>query len=163
MAKEKASLKEDELTEIAKASGGGFRDAETLLEQVIAGGQKVGDLVGVATLDNLEEFFDFLIADETSPALIRLLRRCLAKDAGERPVTAAEVRVELERIDAGDDPTGGGTVDTATGHGAGAIGGTNRRSLLPYLAGVIVITTLCIAWLLTRAPHATRSTPTATA
>jgi DNA polymerase-3 subunit gamma/tau len=68
--KEKAKLGEEELTEIAKASSGGFRDAETLLEQVITGGQKVGDLVGIATLDNLEEFFDFLIAGETSPALV---------------------------------------------------------------------------------------------
>ncbi len=68
--KEKANLGEEDLTEIAKASGGGFRDAETLLEQVITGGQKVVDLVGIASLENLEEFFDFLLGDETSPALV---------------------------------------------------------------------------------------------
>lgn len=68
--REKAKLGEKELTEIAKASGGGFRDAETLLEQVITGGQRVGDLVGLATLDNLEEFFDLLIAGNAAPAFV---------------------------------------------------------------------------------------------
>ena len=68
--KEEVQLDEGELVEIAKASGGGFRDAETLLEQVITGGEKVSDLVGRATLENLEEFFDFLIAGDTATALI---------------------------------------------------------------------------------------------
>jgi len=68
--KEKAKLGEEELTEIAKASGGGFRDAETLLEQVITGGQRVGDLVGLASLENLEDFFDLLLVSEVPPALI---------------------------------------------------------------------------------------------
>ncbi|PIZ41387.1 hypothetical protein COY35_00505 [candidate division WWE3 bacterium CG_4_10_14_0_2_um_filter_47_8] len=68
--KEEVQLDEGELVEIAKASGGGFRDAETLLEQVITGGEKVSDLVGRATPENLEEFFDFLIAGDTATALI---------------------------------------------------------------------------------------------
>ena len=68
--REEVQLDEGELVEIAKASGGGFRDAETLLEQVITGGEKVSDLVGRATLENLEEFFDFLIAGDTATALI---------------------------------------------------------------------------------------------
>ena len=68
--KEEVKLGEEELAEIARASSGGFRDAETLLEQVITGGQKVRDLVGLATLDNLEEFFDLLIANKVTSAFV---------------------------------------------------------------------------------------------
>jgi DNA polymerase-3 subunit gamma/tau len=67
---EGANVPEKDLVEIARASDGGFRDAETLLEQVITGEQKVSDLVGIASLDNLGRFFDFLIAGESAPALV---------------------------------------------------------------------------------------------
>lgn len=67
--KESAKLSDEELKEIAKASGGGFRDAETLLEQVITGGQKVEELIGLAQLSDLGIFFDHLIVGKTSDAL----------------------------------------------------------------------------------------------
>src|SRR3990170_6257181 len=68
--KEKAKIGEDELEQIAKAAGGGFRDAETLLEQVLTGGQKIEDLIGFAKLSDLGDFFDNLISGQASPALV---------------------------------------------------------------------------------------------
>src|SRR3990170_4861482 len=68
--KEKAKIGEDELEQIAKAAGGGFRDAETLLEQVLTGGQKIEDLIGFAKLSDLGGFFDNLISGQASPALV---------------------------------------------------------------------------------------------
>src|SRR3972149_1256434 len=44
--KEKAKISDEDLEQIAKAAGGGFRDAENLLEQVLTGGQKIEDLIG---------------------------------------------------------------------------------------------------------------------
>ncbi len=67
--KEKAKVSDEELEEIAKAAGGGFRDAETLLEQVLTGGQKVEELVGAARLSDLGEFFEHLLNKRTSEAL----------------------------------------------------------------------------------------------
>jgi DNA polymerase-3 subunit gamma/tau len=67
--REKISLSEEALTEIARASGGGFRDAETILEQAIVGGQKVEDLVGLVRLDNLDNFFDALLGKNTGDAI----------------------------------------------------------------------------------------------
>lgn len=67
--KEKAEISEEELEEIAKAAGGGFRDAETLLEQVLTGGEKVEELIGWARLSDLGVFLDHLIAGESSKAL----------------------------------------------------------------------------------------------
>src|SRR3972149_1975844 len=68
--KEKAKIGEDELEQIAKAAGGGFRDAETLLEQVLTGGGKIEDLIGFAKLSDLGDFFDNLISGQASPALV---------------------------------------------------------------------------------------------
>jgi len=70
--REGVTLGDEELEEIAKAAGGGFRDAETLLEQVITGSQKVSDLVGLTDLDDLGDFFDHLIAGNSSGALVYL-------------------------------------------------------------------------------------------
>ncbi|OGC54185.1 hypothetical protein A2797_00145 [candidate division WWE3 bacterium RIFCSPHIGHO2_01_FULL_48_15] len=67
--KEKAKIEDSEIEEIAKAAGGGFRDAETLLEQVLTGKQKVEDLVGFARLSDLGNFFDQLTTGKTSDAL----------------------------------------------------------------------------------------------
>lgn len=66
----KAGITDEELEQIAKAAGGGFRDAETLLEQVLTGGQKLEDLVGFAKLADLGGFFDSLIAGRSSEALV---------------------------------------------------------------------------------------------
>ena len=68
--KEKAKISDDDLGQIAKAAGGGFRDAETLLEQVLTGGAKIENLVGFSKLADLGGFFDNLIAGQASPALI---------------------------------------------------------------------------------------------
>ncbi|GMR19050.1 MAG: DNA polymerase III subunit gamma/tau [Patescibacteria group bacterium] len=68
-AKEKAKITDEELEQIAKASGGGFRDAETLLEQVLTGGRKVEELTGFAQLSDLGGFFDFLISKQAAEAL----------------------------------------------------------------------------------------------
>jgi len=68
--KEKAKISDEDLEQIAKAAGGGFRDAETLLEQVLTGGQKIEDLIGFSKLADLGGFFDNLIAGQASPALV---------------------------------------------------------------------------------------------
>ncbi len=65
-----AGITEEELEQIARAAGGGFRDAETLLEQVLTGGQKIEDLVGFAKLTDLGGFFGSLISGQSSEALI---------------------------------------------------------------------------------------------
>lgn len=65
----KAGITDEELEQIAKAAGGGFRDAETLLEQVLTGGQKVEDLVGFARLADLGGFFDQIVLGKTAEAL----------------------------------------------------------------------------------------------
>uniref|UniRef100_A0A831Z034 DNA polymerase III subunit gamma/tau n=1 Tax=candidate division WWE3 bacterium TaxID=2053526 RepID=A0A831Z034_UNCKA len=66
----KAEISDEDLEQIAKAAGGGFRDAETLLEQVLTGGQKIEDLIGFAKLADLGGFFENLIAEKTAEALI---------------------------------------------------------------------------------------------
>ncbi|MDP1710556.1 MAG: DNA polymerase III subunit gamma/tau, partial [candidate division WWE3 bacterium] len=66
----KAKVSDEELEQIAKAAGGGFRDAETLLEQVLTGGEKLEDLVGFAKLADLGGFFGNLLAGKTAEALV---------------------------------------------------------------------------------------------
>src|SRR3989344_3733412 len=68
--REKAKINDEDLEQIAKAAGGGFRDAETLLEQVLTGGAKIEDLIGFSKLADLGGFFDSLIAGQASPALV---------------------------------------------------------------------------------------------
>ena len=68
--REKAKISDGDLEQIAKAAGGGFRDAETLLEQVLTGGAKIEDLIGFSKLADLGGFFDNLIAGRASPALV---------------------------------------------------------------------------------------------
>ncbi|HLD96293.1 MAG TPA: DNA polymerase III subunit gamma/tau [Patescibacteria group bacterium] len=68
--REKAKISDENLEQIAKAAGGGFRDAETLLEQVLIGGAKIEDLVGFSKLADLGGFFDNLIAGQVAPALV---------------------------------------------------------------------------------------------
>ncbi|MEX2053562.1 MAG: DNA polymerase III subunit gamma/tau [Patescibacteria group bacterium] len=68
--KEKAKIADEDLEQIAKAAGGGFRDAETLLEQVLTGGAKIEELVGFAKLADLGGFFDNLISGQSSRALV---------------------------------------------------------------------------------------------
>jgi len=68
--REKAKISDEDLEQIARASGGGFRDAETLLEQVLTGGAKIESLIGFSKLADLGGFFDQLIAGQASPALV---------------------------------------------------------------------------------------------
>jgi DNA polymerase-3 subunit gamma/tau len=68
--REKAKISDEDLEQIARASGGGFRDAETLLEQVLTGGAKIESLIGFSKLADLGGFFDHLIAGQASPALV---------------------------------------------------------------------------------------------
>lgn len=74
--KEKAEVEDEDLKQIARAAGGGFRDAETLLEQVLTGGQKLEDLVGFAKLADLGGFFDSLILGKSSEAIIFINDLC---------------------------------------------------------------------------------------
>lgn len=67
--KEGVKITDEELDQIARAAGGGFRDAETLLEQILTGGQKVEELVGFAQVSDLGVFFAHLIANRASEAL----------------------------------------------------------------------------------------------
>jgi len=62
-------IQDSQLDQIAKAAGGGFRDAETLLEQVATGGEEVENLIGFAKLGDLAEFIDHLIKNDASRAI----------------------------------------------------------------------------------------------
>lgn len=58
-----------ELKKIAKASLGGFRDAETLLEQVISGGVPVDELLTASSQENYIRFVEFLMSNDSTSAL----------------------------------------------------------------------------------------------
>src|SRR3990172_1684284 len=68
--KEKIKISTEQINQIAKAAGGGFRDAETLLEQVSSGAQDLEKLMGFARLGELGEFFDDLISGDVKKALL---------------------------------------------------------------------------------------------
>lgn len=55
----KSKIKKGDLEKIAKASSGGFRDAETLLQQVVEGELDVDSFVGVCSK---QEFVDFVVS-----------------------------------------------------------------------------------------------------
>lgn len=57
------------LEKIAKASLGGFRDAETLLQQVVEGEVDVDSFVGLNAKQDLVEFVDALVEKDTASAL----------------------------------------------------------------------------------------------
>ncbi len=69
---EKVDIDEEVEARIAKAARGGFRDAETILEQVIVGGEDVDDLVGAGRKDAVTDFVDWLIAGDAERALVFL-------------------------------------------------------------------------------------------
>lgn len=62
-------LAPDELGKIARASAGGFRDAETILEQVIAGGVSVDEVLQTSSEENFQQFVALLISGSTTGAL----------------------------------------------------------------------------------------------
>ena len=60
----------EEIKRIAKAARGGFRDAETILEQVIVGGEKVSRLVGEGRAEDLSDFVGWITKGDAERALI---------------------------------------------------------------------------------------------
>lgn len=66
---EKIKIDEDDLEKIALASMGGFRDAETLLQQVGEGELSVDSLIGMGSKDVYIDLTDDLIDKNTSSAI----------------------------------------------------------------------------------------------
>lgn len=71
---EKAKVSKEDLEKIARASLGGFRDAETLLQQVVEGELDVDSFIGVS---DKQEFVDFVAAlnKKDSNEAIRLVNK----------------------------------------------------------------------------------------
>jgi len=67
--KEKFKIAKEDLEKIAKSSYGGFRDADTLLQQVIEGSIGIDSLLGASALDSFVKMTDCLIAGKTQGAL----------------------------------------------------------------------------------------------
>src|SRR3989344_1929572 len=63
------SLKKSELRRIAESSKGGFRDAETLLEQVVIGGLPVDQVLDTTGIDFTLRFFDSLLQKNISSCI----------------------------------------------------------------------------------------------
>ncbi len=70
--KEGESLPESDLRKIARAARGAYRDAETILEQVIVGGESVEAVVGGSRNLDIPSFIDFLIEGDKEAALVFL-------------------------------------------------------------------------------------------
>lgn len=66
---EGAKLKKEELEKIAQASYGGFRDAETILQQVIEGNMDPASFAGLSSHDIYAEFVNALIDKDAGSAL----------------------------------------------------------------------------------------------
>jgi len=69
---EKAAIGDEAEARIAKAARGGFRDAETILEQVIVGGENIDELLGAGRKEAVADFIDWLIAGDVERALVFL-------------------------------------------------------------------------------------------
>jgi len=66
---EGVKVDEQDLKQIAKAAHGGFRDAETILQQVAEGEIDVGSLVSVIDRETFAEFIDLVIENNARNAL----------------------------------------------------------------------------------------------
>ena len=66
---EKAKISKEDLKKIAAASFGGFRDAETLLQQVIEGSLDVDSLIGTTNINDFITFTDHIIAKDLHACL----------------------------------------------------------------------------------------------
>jgi DNA polymerase III subunit gamma/tau len=66
---EGAELSKDQLEIISRASLGGFRDAETLLQQVVEGEIEVDSLLNFASKETFLEFVGFLLESDSSGCL----------------------------------------------------------------------------------------------
>jgi DNA polymerase III subunit gamma/tau len=71
---EKYKIDKEDLRKIAEASLGGFRDAETLLQQVIEGDMNIEELLNIGSVQNYSEFVDLLGNDQADEA-IRLVNK----------------------------------------------------------------------------------------
>ncbi|MDP2874270.1 MAG: DNA polymerase III subunit gamma/tau [bacterium] len=67
--REDAQISTDDLEKIAKASAGGFRDAETLLEQMVVGGVTISALLQASSEESYTKMADLLGHGKTSEAL----------------------------------------------------------------------------------------------
>ena len=65
----KAKIKKEDLEKIARASLGGFRDAETLLQQVVEGELDIDSFVGVNSTQEFVTFVDSIFMKNTSAAI----------------------------------------------------------------------------------------------
>ncbi|RJR28053.1 DNA polymerase III subunit gamma/tau [candidate division WWE3 bacterium] len=66
---EKIKISTEDLERIARASLGGFRDAETLLQQVSEGEIKIDSLLNNSSWDSYIEFVDYLTQGDVSKAI----------------------------------------------------------------------------------------------
>ena len=62
-------ISDKDLELVAKHAEGGFRDAETMLEQMIVGELAVEDIIGLAAGESVEEFIGFLLDKQVSEAI----------------------------------------------------------------------------------------------
>lgn len=66
---EDASVPKEDLEKIAKASRGGFRDSETMLESIILGGANISEVLNTSGEDYLARFFESLLEQDTTSAI----------------------------------------------------------------------------------------------
>ncbi len=66
---ESIKIDEQDIIQIAKAAHGGFRDAETILQQVAEGEIEVNSLVSVIDRETFAEFIDLIIENDAKKAL----------------------------------------------------------------------------------------------
>jgi len=68
-AREGEELSAPEIEKIAKAAQGGFRDAETILEQVLVGGKSVSELLGSGEKAGIRDLVNWIIGNDRKKAL----------------------------------------------------------------------------------------------
>lgn len=66
---EKVEITKKDLERIARAASGGFRDAETMLQQIIEGDTDVGALLSIVSRDDFSDFVNFIVEKDSSSAL----------------------------------------------------------------------------------------------
>ncbi len=71
---EEAKVADKDLELIAKNAEGGFRDAETMLEQMIVGGLDAADVVGLSAGESVGEFIELLLNQQV-PESIEFINR----------------------------------------------------------------------------------------
>lgn len=66
--KEKAEISKKKLEAIARAASGGFRDAETILQQVIEGDLDITSFLSVASKEGYVDFIDYILQKDANLA-----------------------------------------------------------------------------------------------